>query len=257
MALINCPECNKEISDKAGSCPNCGLPLNKLKYVESIETPHNSNTKTCPSCKSTNTQTIKMMCLSGTSSGSSTGVGISSDLDIGVGRINTNSQTALAEKFTPGKDVAEIAGMLMGFGILALILGAIMDSKLGTLASIIGGICVFIGILAFVASNDKKVKSERDAKVKLFEEGWICHTCGNTWLPLESNIASSNVSISSEIYIDKHADSNNNSQVDDKDNKISNKDKPNLLEYFLEPTNIRYGKTDPITDLFLPARDSA
>ena len=27
MALINCPECNKEISDKATSCPNCGFPL--------------------------------------------------------------------------------------------------------------------------------------------------------------------------------------------------------------------------------------
>lgn len=27
MALINCPECNKEISDKAIACPNCGAPL--------------------------------------------------------------------------------------------------------------------------------------------------------------------------------------------------------------------------------------
>lgn len=28
MALINCPECNKEISDKASFCPHCGYPLN-------------------------------------------------------------------------------------------------------------------------------------------------------------------------------------------------------------------------------------
>jgi len=27
MALINCPECNKSLSDKAFSCPNCGYPL--------------------------------------------------------------------------------------------------------------------------------------------------------------------------------------------------------------------------------------
>ncbi len=27
MALINCPECNKEISDKAISCPHCGYPI--------------------------------------------------------------------------------------------------------------------------------------------------------------------------------------------------------------------------------------
>lgn len=28
MALIKCPECGKEISDKATSCPNCGCPIN-------------------------------------------------------------------------------------------------------------------------------------------------------------------------------------------------------------------------------------
>ena len=37
MALINCPECNKEISDKALSCPNCGLPINILQaHTDSI-----------------------------------------------------------------------------------------------------------------------------------------------------------------------------------------------------------------------------
>lgn len=29
MAIIKCPECGKEISDKATSCPNCGFPLIK------------------------------------------------------------------------------------------------------------------------------------------------------------------------------------------------------------------------------------
>lgn len=27
MALIKCPECGKEISDKASACPNCGCPI--------------------------------------------------------------------------------------------------------------------------------------------------------------------------------------------------------------------------------------
>ena len=26
MSLIKCPECGKEISEKASSCPNCGCP---------------------------------------------------------------------------------------------------------------------------------------------------------------------------------------------------------------------------------------
>lgn len=28
MSLIKCPECGKEISDKAAACPNCGCPIN-------------------------------------------------------------------------------------------------------------------------------------------------------------------------------------------------------------------------------------
>ena len=37
MALINCPECNQEVSDSANSCPKCGYPLKEstLKKVES------------------------------------------------------------------------------------------------------------------------------------------------------------------------------------------------------------------------------
>lgn len=30
MALINCPECDKQISDKAKACPNCGFPIEEM-----------------------------------------------------------------------------------------------------------------------------------------------------------------------------------------------------------------------------------
>lgn len=30
MSLINCPECNKEVSDKAYSCPYCGFPIEEI-----------------------------------------------------------------------------------------------------------------------------------------------------------------------------------------------------------------------------------
>lgn len=36
MALINCPECKKQISDQAESCPNCGWLLQKKKIPEEI-----------------------------------------------------------------------------------------------------------------------------------------------------------------------------------------------------------------------------
>ena len=35
MALINCPECNKEISDTVKICPHCGYKLPKTKNVQS------------------------------------------------------------------------------------------------------------------------------------------------------------------------------------------------------------------------------
>ena len=33
MALINCPECGKQISDKAAACPNCGAPVSDRSHV--------------------------------------------------------------------------------------------------------------------------------------------------------------------------------------------------------------------------------
>ena len=46
MALINCPECNKEISDKATSCPNCGYPVEK-KINKNL---NSSVLDLCPKC---------------------------------------------------------------------------------------------------------------------------------------------------------------------------------------------------------------
>ncbi len=35
MALINCPECNKEISDQGDKCPHCGYPIKQSKNKKS------------------------------------------------------------------------------------------------------------------------------------------------------------------------------------------------------------------------------
>ena len=34
MSMINCPECNKEISDQAKVCVGCGIRLSKFKSME-------------------------------------------------------------------------------------------------------------------------------------------------------------------------------------------------------------------------------
>jgi hypothetical protein len=33
MALIRCPECGNEVSDKARACPKCGAPINAVGAV--------------------------------------------------------------------------------------------------------------------------------------------------------------------------------------------------------------------------------
>jgi len=32
MALINCPECNKEVSDQSSKCPHCGYTIKGMSY---------------------------------------------------------------------------------------------------------------------------------------------------------------------------------------------------------------------------------
>lgn len=52
MALINCPECGKSISDKAHSCPHCGyvsqsqIKLLNLQSTDNVQPPSETNTKT-------------------------------------------------------------------------------------------------------------------------------------------------------------------------------------------------------------------
>lgn len=195
MALINCPECNKEISDKAGTCPQCGLPLDIKKTETPVDTFHDPNEKSCPSCKSENTQSIKMMCLNGTSSGSSTGVGVSSDLDVGVGRISSNSQTKLAKKFTPG---ASPDSLLNGCGCLLLIVGSLSlfvflnSSGFGSEIAICFGIpALIIGVvIKRKLRKSTTQQTEWESKAMLYEKGWICHKCGNTWFPSDSDVRS-------------------------------------------------------------------
>lgn len=37
MTMIACPECTKQISDKAPNCPNCGVPLAAATQQTKIE----------------------------------------------------------------------------------------------------------------------------------------------------------------------------------------------------------------------------
>jgi hypothetical protein len=39
MALITCPDCSREVSDRAPTCPGCGAPIATSRDVDSVGTP--------------------------------------------------------------------------------------------------------------------------------------------------------------------------------------------------------------------------
>ena len=53
MALIKCPECGKQISDKALTCIHCGYPISCTSAVANNQDTSNSSRskKMCPNCK--------------------------------------------------------------------------------------------------------------------------------------------------------------------------------------------------------------
>ena len=57
MALIKCPECAKEISDKADVCVNCGFPIKKFLEQQNKNEKVNiqmEQMRQCPSCHKEN-----------------------------------------------------------------------------------------------------------------------------------------------------------------------------------------------------------
>ncbi|MBO5145320.1 MAG: NINE protein [Lachnospiraceae bacterium] len=50
MALFNCPECGKEISDMAAACPHCGAPVQTKKYCKFCGAQIDSSCIACTVC---------------------------------------------------------------------------------------------------------------------------------------------------------------------------------------------------------------
>jgi len=48
MTLVKCPECKKEVSEKAVTCPNCGYELQAGKIL-------------CPNCRSANVKKTSLV----------------------------------------------------------------------------------------------------------------------------------------------------------------------------------------------------
>ena len=62
MALINCHECNHQISDAATTCPHCGAPVQKTATTNPQQTPNTNNTNICPETHLTKAILVTIFC---------------------------------------------------------------------------------------------------------------------------------------------------------------------------------------------------
>ncbi len=145
MALINCPECGKQVSDRAEACPSCGHPIASLLPVRdhfpavTPSTPHVSPVRggvACPLCGN-GEHTVKVSAIYasqtsieryGVSTHSSTPLsevvrGQPYRTHTSHGSGTTTAQTQLAQMLAPpARPSAWLTGMRMG-GCLGLIIG--------------------------------------------------------------------------------------------------------------------------------------
>lgn len=155
MALIKCSECGRDVSDKATSCPHCGMPISSVKHA-STPTPPAGAVK-CPKCGSTNVHIATQ--------GFSTGKAVAGYLTIGaigalagnVGRNNVKVTCLKCGKtFNPVEEkkkqeqndaMIELMEKSPVAGCLGLIL---LCLSLGLL--FVSGVPFWVSILLFVAT---------------------------------------------------------------------------------------------------------
>lgn len=135
MALIKCPECGKEISDKAVSCPNCGCPnseFNKQKEPMPEEKPE---LFACVKCGKSIPKDSQKCQFCGYS------YGIYGKTNDNSERYNTQNQNAGKSAPVPwnhGKEKSKIdllGVLVLILGILSIVLGTVI---IGIIPSILG-----------------------------------------------------------------------------------------------------------------------
>jgi hypothetical protein len=116
-----------------------------------------------------------------TGSGTSVGVGMTTSGQVGVGGAQTKSMTELA----PGRDPLVASGcwpialVSVPFGLFLLAIAG------DDLASKICGVVLLLLPFAYPIGARLDVLNLRPAwleKVRMYEHGWICLQCGNSWI---------------------------------------------------------------------------
>jgi len=223
--------CGKKVSENIKTCPYCkterspsklnalvsGLkdkleaakPASRESKVQNTVPPLGQPAKVatnaslpikCEKCSGDNIQTIKMACLGGSTTGTSTAFGINSSMSVGVAAIDSKSQTNLVATLRPGPkpskhDIFHVfmvsIGGLGGIFLVLIGIASLADFSLKNAVNAVFALSIGGFILAaaynFHKTPNKKVLAWNQ-KNDLYEKGWVCHKCGSVWIPGEAPI---------------------------------------------------------------------
>jgi hypothetical protein len=208
MALVQCPDCDRMISDAAPACVGCGRPMSSALQspraaspLTHAQNPAPATTRSapavsvlgaCKACGSTDVRRVPLVREEGTkniSSKSSTGgVGVvGGDLAFGGASTTTTGteSTQLAARLAPPEKRQEISGAAAGLGCVAVIVVAVIAMTVG--AGVFFGVLiagVFAWLIASAAGvfNDKDSVAWNQTEYPRLLEAWqrsvICTRCG-------------------------------------------------------------------------------
>lgn len=170
MALVECPDCGKNISDAAPACIHCGRPMTVLaprisepKLEPTLPTPRTSGAQyACPNCGGGDVRKLALVHGSGFSSvqleTAATGVGLSGGgLGVGVASASTSGtqQTALSKTVAPpAQRKPTNAGAGWGCGIVVLAVAFALGSS-SSWVLLVGVLAAAI-VMAVVSRNEKR-----------------------------------------------------------------------------------------------------
>ncbi len=222
MPLIQCPDCEKSVSDKAQHCIHCGCPMQSHSSTSeapvaatpypSLEltsqhavSPARPASQRCPKCGGTAFKKFSLIYeeqrSTGTAKSSTLGVGMSSGGAIGVGGASTSTNsvmlTDLARRVAPpvnsNDSILPLVFLIsVGTGIL-----------MGLAAGLLWGAVIFLLIMVFVVSvvhakygnfggpRETAAKSAYEAACEQWHKQFLCLQCGSSVM-LDSNGNSQN-----------------------------------------------------------------
>jgi len=183
--LITCPECKKEVSDLAFTCPGCGFPIKQKIAQHASPPPVAPNPQTaaplrskhqCPQCQSGDVKSFRMIHSEGVSQ--STGIGWFSQTQSNLAMMTT----------PPDAPVRDQKGCITGFLLLMTFAGVFAFIASGKPILILPLAAIVLPLMAYYSAGRKqaarRAPDPRPLSDRLdeYEHRWVCLRCGARFL---------------------------------------------------------------------------